>query len=176
MSDPATFMPIVYTPTVGEACQKFDHIFRPRAACICRSPRAAGCKRFSAIGRRRTSASSSSPMANAFWASAILASAAWAFPIGKLSLYTACAGVPPQYCLPVTLDVGTNNQNLLDDPLYLGLRQKRVRGADYDAFVDEFVEAVQEALSEMLHPMGRFRQLQRRADPRTLSRQDLHLQ
>ena len=65
-------------------------------------------------------------------------------PIGELSLYTACAGVPPQYCLPVVLDVGTSNQALLDDPLYLGLRQQRVRGEDYFAFVDEFVAAVQQ--------------------------------
>src|SRR5262245_12165208 len=64
-------------------------------------------------------------------------------PLGKLALYTACAGVPPQLGLPVVLDVGTDNQLLLDDPMYLGLRQRRVRGEEYLAFVDEFVSAVQ---------------------------------
>jgi hypothetical protein len=65
-------------------------------------------------------------------------------PLGRLALYTACAGVPPQYSLPIVLDVGTNNHLLIDDPLYLGLGQPRVRGREYLNFIGEFVEAVQQ--------------------------------
>src|SRR6202790_138749 len=143
MSDPASFMPVVYTPTVGEACQKFDQIFRePRGIYL----------PISARGRLREILSNWSQKDVRFivvtdgeriLGLGDLGVGGMGIPIGKLAVYTGCAGVPPQYCLPVTLYVGTNNQDLLDDPLYLGLRQNRVRGEDYTAFIDEFVEAVQ---------------------------------
>src|SRR5215813_246770 len=144
MSDPARFLEIVYDPTIGEASLKFDHIMRRphgmylsikhkghvkevlrnwpvkdvRFICVTNSGRILGLGDLGANGM--------------------------AIPIGKLQLYTAAAGVPPQGLLPMYLDAGTNNETYLEDPLYVGVRQRRVPTEELYAFVDEFVEAVQE--------------------------------
>ena len=144
MSDPARFLPIIYDPTIGEVCLKFGHIFRgPRGMYL-------------SIKRRGTVKEllRNWPVKDVRFICVTdggrilglgdLGANGMGIPIGKLQLYTAAAGVPPEGLLPMYLDAGTNNEQYLNDPLYLGLREARPSTADLYAFVDEFVEAVQE--------------------------------
>ncbi|RUO36201.1 NAD-dependent malic enzyme [Aliidiomarina shirensis] len=135
-------MPIIYTPTVGDACEKFSDIYRSsRGLFISYAER----EQMNDILRNATKRNVKVIVVTD--GERILGLGdqgigGMGIPIGKLSLYTACGGISPAYTLPVMLDVGTNNEKLLNDPMYMGARHKRITGKEYDDFVDTFIQAV----------------------------------
>src|SRR5208282_6002597 len=144
MSDPARFLEIVYDPTIGEACLKFDHILRKPRGMYLSITRKGHVKEVLRNWPVKDVRFICVTDAGRILGLGDLGANGMGIPIGKLQLYTACAGVPPQYLLPMYLDAGTNNEQYLHDPLYLGMSKTRPRTEDLYSFVDEFVEAVQE--------------------------------
>jgi len=144
MSDPARFLPIVYDPTIAEACLKFGHIYRQARGMYLSITRRGKVKEVLQNWPQKDVRFICVTDGGRILGLGDIGANGMGIPIGKLQLYTACAGVPPQYLLPIYLDAGTNNEQYLHDPLYLGLRKTRPLTEELYSFVDEFVEAVQE--------------------------------
>jgi malate dehydrogenase (oxaloacetate-decarboxylating)(NADP+) len=144
MSDPARFLPIVYDPTIGEACLKFGHIYRQPRGMYLSMTRRGKVKEVLKNWPQKDVRFICVTDGGRILGLGDLGANGAGIPIGKLQLYTACAGVPPQYLLPMYLDAGTNNEQYLHDPFYLGMRKARPSTGELYSFVDEFVEAVQE--------------------------------
>src|SRR5262250_139504 len=143
-------LPLVYTPTVGEGCERFSEIWRKprgvflsypnrdRIAQILEHPRYDGIKCIVVSDGERILGLGDQ------------GAGGMGIPIGKMALYTALGGIHPEHCLPVLMDVGTDNEERLKSPIYIGWRHQRVRGEEYDAFVDAFVQAVKKRWPHVL--------------------------
>jgi malate dehydrogenase (oxaloacetate-decarboxylating)(NADP+) len=136
-------LPLIYTPTVGEACREFSHIVRePKGFFITPDDRGRVARILDNWPEKDIRVIVVTD-GQRILGLGDLGANGMGIPVGKLALYTACAGIPPRHCLPVLLDVGTNSQALLDDPQYLGYPRRRVQARSYFALVEEFVRAVQ---------------------------------
>lgn len=143
-------LPIVYTPTVGQACLEFAHIFRQSRGLYITPDDRGKIEEVLRNWPERDVRLIVVTDGQRILGLGDLGANGIGIPIGKLALYTACAGIPPPQCMPVILDVGTNSQELCSDPLYLGVRQPRLTGEAYKSLVDEFVTAVQNVFPRVL--------------------------
>ena len=143
-------LPIVYTPTVGEGCQRFSEIWRKPRGVFLSYPNRDRIRDILADPRYDRVRVIVVTDGERILGLGDQGAGGMGISIGKLALYTACAGIPPDETLPIVLDVGTNNQERLDDPIYIGWRHSRVAGADYDAFIEAFVAAVHDRWPHVL--------------------------
>ncbi|SPL69459.1 NAD-dependent malic enzyme [Acinetobacter stercoris] len=135
-------MPIIYTPTVGEACQRFSDIYRRHRGVFISYPDREHIDDILQNVNRRNVKVIVITDGERILGLGDQGIGGMGIPIGKLSLYTACGGISPAYTLPITIDVGTNNQQLLNDPIYMGWRQPRISGDEYYDFVDQVMNAI----------------------------------
>jgi malate dehydrogenase (oxaloacetate-decarboxylating)(NADP+) len=150
MNNIEEMMPIIYTPTVGKACQEFQHIYRTPRGFYVSSHDRGRIKKIMQNWPHKDAKIIVVTDGERILGLGDLGADGMGIPIGKLALYTACSGIHPTQCMPVMLDVGTNNESLLNDPLYNGLEQRRARGDEYDELVEEFISAAQEVFPGVL--------------------------
>src|ERR1700678_641469 len=136
-------LPLVYTPTVGEGCQRFSEIWRKPRGLFLSYPNKARITQILNHPRYDDIRCIVVSDGERILGLGDQGAGGMGIPIGKMALYTALAGIPPEHCLPVLLDVGTDNEALLHDPIYIGWQNRRVRGQEYDDFVEAFVSAVE---------------------------------
>lgn len=142
MDNPVKYFPLIYTPTVGEACQKFGHIFRrPRGLYISIKDKD-NIREILGNWNIKDVRVTVVTDGGRILGLGDLGISGMGIPIGKLALYTACAGIDPDYTLPIVLDTGTNNETFLNDPLYPGLKIRRVKGKEYEDFIEEFISSI----------------------------------
>ncbi|WP_394126647.1 NAD-dependent malic enzyme [Vibrio hepatarius] len=145
-----TIMPLIYTPTVGAACEQFSNIYRRKRGLFISYP-----ERHLIDDMLQNATKHNVKVIVVTDGERILGLGdqgigGMGIPIGKLALYTSCGGISPAHCLPIVLDVGTNNRNLLADPMYMGWRHPRISGAEYQEFIDDFIQAVKRRWPESL--------------------------
>ena len=146
----AEMMPIIYTPTVGEACQRFSDIYRRHRGIFIAYPDRNHIDDILQNVSKKNVKVIVITDGERILGLGDQGIGGMGIPIGKLSLYTACGGISPAYTLPITLDVGTNNQQLLNDPIYMGWREPRISGDEYYAFIDQVIAAVKRRWPKVL--------------------------